>query len=87
MIKLTEDQFRRICPKTSRLAQCEWFRSIYGCTLEIKHTTRYKCSYYLNFKSAKEETFFRLKYSDIFSFQPDPTDVLSKLLHEWTLSP
>ena len=84
MIKLTQEQFMQICPKTSRLAQCEWFRSTYGCTLEIRHTERYKCAYYLNFKTAKEETFFRLQYSEVLQFtKPNPWEELKAVLQSW----
>lgn len=85
MITLTEEQFLRICPKNGRLAQCEWFRNTYGCTLEIKHTNRHKCFYHLTFKTDKEETFFRLQYSDSISFKSksNPWDELAEALNSW----
>lgn len=83
MIVLTKQQFDRICPKKYPLGQCEWFRSTYGCTLEIKG------KYYLTFKTEKEETFFVIKYGDIV-FQPDIQDdgleILLDTVLQWSIN-
>lgn len=85
MITLTEEQFSRICPKKYILGQCEWFRNKYGCTL-IVHNSGRKQKYHLNFKTDKEETFFRLQYSDIISFIPkwDAEAELMAVIKSWS---
>ena len=62
MIVLTEEQFSSICPKRYKLGQCEWFRTTYGKSLIIVLD-----KYYLEFETEKQETFFRLKYSNFIS--------------------
>ena len=64
MIKMTREQFDHICPKHSILGQADWFRTKYGCTLIIHNNNRV-ATYLLEFKTEKEETFFRLQYSHI----------------------
>lgn len=82
MIVLNAEQFSRICPKRHILGQCEWFRNKYGCTL-IVHNSGRKQKYHLNFKTDKEETFFRIQYSDIISFKSNPWDELAEAINAW----
>lgn len=85
MIILTAEQFSKICPKQSRMGQCEWFRNKYGCTLIIRNSSRYKQEYRLEFNTDKEETFFRLQYSDALSFNPkwDAEAELLTVIKSW----
>lgn len=64
MIILSEEQFDSICPKHNVLGQCDWFREKYGCTLLVNRNF-HKNTYKLTFRTEKEETFFRIQYSDV----------------------
>ena len=85
MIVLTSEQFNRICPKQSILGQCEWFRNKYGCTLIINSLPNYRKRYKLTFKTDKEETFFRLQYSDIIALSRNPWDELKAVIQSWRI--
>lgn len=83
MITLEAHQVERISKKGSILAQCEWFRKTYGCTMEVRG------KYFLEFKTEKEESFFLLKYSNEINTPkildwPEMLELRS-VIYSWTL--